>query len=72
MLILDKLKGSLSKALQSTVFNLLEDILIYENISCDNFIELMITQLESSKNQGLKISCARWFKDGWLALALAV
>ncbi|CAD8205048.1 unnamed protein product [Paramecium octaurelia] len=72
ILILDKLKGSLSKPLQSAVFNLLEDILIYENISCDQFMELMINQLESSKNIGLKIACARWFKDGWLALALAV
>lgn len=32
----------------------------------------MISQLESSKNIGLKVACARWFKDGWLALALAV
>ncbi|CAD8196337.1 unnamed protein product [Paramecium octaurelia] len=72
ILILDKLKGSLSKPLQSAVFNLLEDILIYENISCDQFMELMINQLESSKNIGLKVACARWFKDGWLALALAV
>lgn len=72
LLILDKLKGSLSKPLQSFVFNLLEDMLIFESISCDQFMELMIGQLELNKNLGQRVACLRWFKDGWLSLALAV
>lgn len=71
-LLLDKLKGTLSKQLQSTVFSVLEDLMIYESVSCDSFLEMTMTEIEHGKNMGVRIGCVRWLKEGWLSLALAV
>lgn len=47
-------------------------MLLYESINCDVFIDLIINNIESGKNLGVRQVCIRWLKDGWLALALSI
>jgi hypothetical protein len=72
LLVLDKLRGRLSKQHQSTVFSVLEDLLLYECLGSDLFIEMVIQQIESGKNMGIRIGCVKWLKDSWLNLNLAI
>lgn len=71
-LVLQKLKGTLSKQLQSTVFSVLEDMLLWETLSCDTFLDMILHEVENGRNMGVRVGCLRWLKDGWLALGLAV
>lgn len=46
--------------------------MIHESVSCDQFLEMTVGEIEHGKNMGVRVGCVRWLKEGWLALALAV
>jgi hypothetical protein len=54
------------------VFSVFEDLLLYECLGCEQFIDMIMQQIESGKNMGIRIGLVKWLKDSWLNLNLAI
>jgi hypothetical protein len=47
-------------------------MLLWEALSSDSFLEMILNEVENGKNMGIRVGCLRWLKDGWLTLGWAV